>query len=158
MQEDARRNGKTPAWPYDFDAASMTVQDALIVLAVGLMGDALRENPPAQQHIIALARSTSHFMMEDYKDTEDRINRFVNWAGLPVMDDLFAEALKIIGGPYRRDALAWASANAVAQQDNDERNAVVHHIGQTLGFSSTEVETGLKRARDQSTAGSARRD
>jgi hypothetical protein len=153
--ENSSRNEKAPMSSYEFEGASLSVQDALIVLAIRLMGDAIRENPPARQHIIALARSTPLFSTEDYKSTEERINRFVNWAGMPVMDDLFAEALEVLRGPYRRDALAWVAVNAVAQQGDDEMNAMLHHIGKALGFSATEVETGLRQARDCSTADGA---
>lgn len=150
----AERNNKvqTPLSSHEFQAEAMSVQDALIVLAIRLMGDTLRKNPPARQHIFALARSTPLFMMEDYKVTEGRINRFVNWAGTPAMDELFAHALKKLGGPYRRDALEWAAANAVAQQYTDEMNAMLHHIGKALSFTATEVEVGLRQARDLSTA------
>lgn len=154
MEKVSKKEKKSMS-SYEFEAASMSVQDALIVLAIRLMGDALRENSPAQQHIIALARLTPLFTTEDYKSTEDRINRFVNWVGMPVMDDLFAEALKILRGPYRRDALVWVAVNAVAQQGNDEMTAMLHHIGKALGFSSTEVETALRQAHDHSTADGA---
>ena len=118
----------------------MSVQDALIVLAIRLMGGDIRRNPSARRHIIALARATPLFLMEDYRQTQGRVDHFINWAGTTIMDDLFAHALDQLRGPYRLEALEWSAINAVIQQPSDEKTAIVHHIGEALGFSALEVK------------------
>jgi hypothetical protein len=143
--EDKRKN-QTTLSSYEFQAESMSVQDALIVLAIRLMGGDIRRNPSAQKHIVALARAMPLFLMEDYEQTQGRINRFVNWAGTTAMDDLFARALDKLRGAYRREALEWSAVNAVTQHPTDEMGAMLHHIGEALGFSSSEVEASLTQA------------
>lgn len=146
-------NGPCLPSSYDFQSASMAVQDALVVLAVRLVGADLRRNQSARQQIIALARAAPLFRMESYDQTERRINRYVNWAGTPVMDELFPRALDILRGNFRGDALEWAAVNAVSQQLTDEMNALLHHIGKALGFKAAEVETAVKRALSQASDG-----
>ncbi|MGD9330621.1 MAG: hypothetical protein PVJ53_04875 [Desulfobacterales bacterium] len=149
--KDAKHKHQTDLSSYEFQAESMSVQDALIVLAIRLMGSNIRQNPSAKQHIIALARATPRFIVEDYKQTEKRINRFVNWAGSSTMDDLFNRALEKLSGDYRHEALQWASVNAVAQQLSDEMGAMLHHIGNALGYRASEVEASLAQAREKAT-------
>jgi hypothetical protein len=136
----------------------LSVQDALIVLAVRLMGRDIRHNPSARQHIIALARAAPLFRAEDYGQTEGRINRFVNRAGTKVMDDLFAQALNRLRADYRREALAWSAVNAVTQQLTDEMGAMLHHIGSALGFTASEVEASLAKARGKPPASAGEAD
>jgi hypothetical protein len=145
MTERARKKD-TPLSSYEFQAASMSVQDALIVLAIRLMGRDIRRSPSSRQHIIALARATPLFLMEDYHRTRDRVNRFINWAGTTTMDDLFGHALGQLQGSYRREALEWAAINAVVQQATDEKVAMLHHIGKALGFSAAEVKERFAQA------------
>jgi hypothetical protein len=146
METNAHKGG-SPLSTYEFQAASMSVQDALIVLAIRLMGGDIRRSPSSRQHIIALARGTPLFLMEDYHQTRDRVNRFINWAGTPTMDDLFAHALGQLRGAYRREALEWSAINTVVQQATDEKVAMLHHIGKALGFSAAEVEERFAQAR-----------
>lgn len=144
--------GKTPdkkkscLSSYEFEAGSLSVQDALIILAIRIVGDEIRRSPSARQHILALARATPLFRMEDYAETEGRFNRFVNWAGTTTMDDLFIRALEKLRGAYRGEALAWSAINAVTQQPTEEMAAMLHHIGDALDFSASEVETMLSQA------------
>lgn len=145
MENNRRRESPCPG-SYEFEAGPLSVQDALIILAVRIKGQQLRRNPSAQQHIVALARATPLFLVEDYEQTEERINRFVNWAGTTTMDDLFDRALQILRGDRRRDALVWAAVNAAGQQTTDEMVAMLHHIGDALGFSASEVEDHLSQA------------
>ena len=151
--EDAKKRNQTSLSSYEFQAESMSVQDALIVLAIRLIGGDIRQNPSAKQHIIALARATPLFLVEDYGQTEKRINRFVNWAGSATMDDLFNRALEKLKGEYRREALQWAAVNAVAQQLTDEMGAMLHHIGNALDYNASEVEASLAQARENATEG-----
>ena len=148
METNAHKGG-SPLSTYEFQAASMSVQDALIVLAIRLMGGDIRRSPSARQHIIALARATPLFLMEDYYRTRDRVNRFINWAGTPTMDDLFTHALGQLQDSYRREALEWSAINAVVQQATDEKVALLHHIGKALGFSAAEVEERIAQARQK---------
>jgi hypothetical protein len=148
MTERARKKD-TPLSSYEFQAASMSVQDALIVLAIRLMGGDIRRSPSSRQHIIALARATPLFLIEDYHRTRDRVDRFINWAGTSTMDDLFAHALGQLQGSYRREALEWSAINAVVQQATDEKVAMLHHIGKALGFSAAEVEERFAQARQK---------
>ena len=149
MEDSAPKEG-TPSPAYEFQAASMSVQDALIVLAIRLVGGDIRRNPSARQHIIALARATPLFLMEDYGQTQDRVNRFINWAGTTTMDDLFAHALDQLRCSHRREALEWSAANAVIQQPMDEKIAMLHHIGKALGFSASEVKESAAQAQRRS--------
>jgi hypothetical protein len=56
-------------------------------------------------------------------------------------------------GPYpgRRGVFtedtACSAVNAVIQQPTDEMGAMLHHIGEALGFSSSEVEIRFTQAR-----------
>jgi hypothetical protein len=148
--EDSAPKEDTPRSTYEFQAGSMSVQDALLVLAIRLVGGDIRRNPSARQHIMALARATPFFLMEDYRQTQDRLNRFINWAGTTTMDDLFAHALNQLQGVYRREALEWSAANAVIQQPMDEKVAMLHHIGEALGFSASEVKESVAQAQRRS--------
>jgi len=145
--EAPHHKDSTPLSSYEFQLGSLSIQDALIILAIRLVGGSIRRNPSAQQHIVALARAMPLFTMEDYEQTQGRINRFINWAGTDSMDDLYAKALEKVKGAYRDDALQWSAANAVTQQLTDERGAVLHHIGKALGFTASEVEASLVQAR-----------
>jgi len=136
---------KTSLSSYEFEAGPLSVQDALMILAIRIVGDGIRRRPPAQQHILALARAASLFRMEDYAHTKGRFNRFVNWAGTATMDDLFSRALEKLRGVYRHEALEWSAINAVTQQLTEEMTAMLHHIGEALGFSASEVEKCLSR-------------
>jgi hypothetical protein len=148
--EDSSPKKSTPPSTYEFKAEAMSVQDALIVLAIRLMGGEIRRNPAARQHIIALARATPLFMMEDYRQTQDRVNRFINWAGTTTMDDLFAHALNQLQGSYRREALEWSAANAVIQQPTGEKIPMLHHIGEAFGFSASEVKESVAQVQRRS--------
>jgi hypothetical protein len=130
---------------YEFQTDELSVQDAMIVLAVRMMGEEIKHNPSAKQNVIALARSSPLFTMEDYEETEGRISRFVNWAGSAAMDELFPQALRTLKGDYRRQALAWATANAISQQASDEKIAFLHRIGQDLGFTAAEIKAEMER-------------
>ncbi len=125
----------------------LSVQDALIVLAIRMIGGDIRRNPSARQHIIALARATPLFLMEDYDETKGRLDGFLSRAGTTAMDDIFARALDRLKGACRREALAWSASNAVIQQPTDEKSAMLYHIGKALGFSISEVEESLVQAR-----------
>ena len=138
-----------PLSSYEFQPGDLSVQDALIILAVRLVGGGIRRNPSAQQHIVALARAAPLFAMEDYEQTQERINRFANWAGTESVDELYYKALDKLKGAYRKEAIGWLAANAVTQQLTDERGAVLHHIGKALGFTASEVEASLAQARLQ---------
>ena len=131
---------------YELEAGPMSVQDAMLILAIRIVVDEIRRSPPAQQHILALARAASLFRMEDYAHTKGRFNRFVNWAGTATMDNLFHQALEKLRGVYRHEALEWSAINAVTQQLTEEMTAMLHHIGGALGFSASEVEKCLSRA------------
>ena len=144
MDDTSRKTPLSSSFGKTADA--MPVQDALVILAIRLVGSGIRRDPSLRQHIIALARSTPVFLSEDYATTEGRINRFAAWAGKAAMNDLFARALDILRGGHRQEALAWAALNAVAQQPADEMSAMLHHIGKALGFTAAEVEVSLKRA------------
>jgi hypothetical protein len=133
------------------ETPSLSVRDALVVLAIRLMGGDLRNNPSARQHIVALARATPLLMNEPYDASEKRIMRFVETAGTSAMDDLFAEALALLRQDHREEALQWAAANAVAQHQTDEMNAMLYHIGKALGFTAKEVEAVLQQTLRQST-------
>jgi hypothetical protein len=139
-----------PFSSHEFQPDALSIQDALIVLAIRMTGEEISMNPSAKQQLVALARTSPLFALEDYETTEGRINRFVNWAGSPAMDELFPRALDILQGGQRRPALAWAAANALSQQRSDESIALLHHIGQALGFSAEEVEAQLEKNRRES--------
>jgi hypothetical protein len=157
MEDSAPKEG-TPPSSYAFQAASMSVQDALIILAIRLMGGDIRQNPSARRHIIALARATSLFLMEDYHQTEGRIDHFINWAGTTVMDDLFTHALDQLQGPYRRKALEWSAINAVIQQPSDEKIAMLHHIGEALGYSASEVKESVAQVQRRPAGNASKTD
>jgi hypothetical protein len=150
---DFEKNGPALPSSHDLPVETMSVQDAFVVLAVRLIGSTIRNDPSARQHIMALARGTQLFRMENYNETGRRLNRFVIWAGTPAMDDLFARALDILRTRYRAEALRWVAANAVSQQLSDEMTAMLHHIGKALGFTVNEVEAALKRALSQASDG-----
>ena len=141
---DAKENACLSS--YEFEARSLSLQDALMILAIRIVGDEIRRSPSARQHILALARATPLFLVEDYAQTEKRFNGFVNWAGTTTMDDLFSRALEKLRGAYRREALDWSAINAVTQQPTEEMVAMLHHIGDALGFSASEVEKSLSQA------------
>ena len=148
----AEKSGKNqaPFSSHEFQSDALSIQDALIVLAIRMTGEEISRNPSAKQQIVALARTSPLFAMEVYETTEGRINRFVNWAGSPAMDELFPQALDILNGDYRSQALAWAAANVLSQQRSDEGSAMLHHIAQALGFSAEEVEAQLEKTRRES--------
>jgi len=145
MEDSAPKDG-TPQFPCASPTDALAVQDALIILAIRMMGGDIRRNPSARQHIIALARATPLFLTEDYEQTRGRLNRFAGRAGTADMDDLFACALDRLKGSHRREALAWSAINAVIQHPSDEKSAMLHHIGKALGFSASEVAESLARA------------
>lgn len=147
---DEHRKEAPSAPRHSMAPEALTVQDALLVLAIRLIGSEVRSNSSARRHIIALARSTPLLMGEAYGETEKRLKTLSNWAGTAVMDELFARALAILRSDYRREALAWASVNAVAQQETAETNALLYHIGKALGFTPSEVEASLVQALNQS--------
>ena len=143
--EKKRDKDESQITTYEFQPEELTVQNAMIVLALRVLGAEIRQNPSAVKHILALARSSPFFTMEDYEQTETRINRLVNWAGSGAMDELFPQALRTLKSEYRRQALAWVAANAVSQQASDEKTAIVHHIGQDLGFTAAEINAEIER-------------
>ena len=150
MEDPKPRTSGSPA-SADRAATALSVRDALVVLAIRMMGGDLRANPSARQHIVALARATPLLMDEPYGTSEERIMRFVATAGTAAMDDLFAEALALLRQDHREAALQWAAVNAVAQHQTDEMNAMLYHIGKALDFSASEVEAALQQAQRQST-------
>ena len=135
----------SPMTSYEFQPDELTVQDAMIVLAIWIMGAEIKNDPSAKQHVLALARSSPLFTMEAYEQTEGRVNRFVNWAGSAAMDELFPQALRTLKRAYRRQALAWVAANAHSQQPSEENTAKVHHIGHALDFSGAEINAEIER-------------
>lgn len=145
MEDSASKEGPPPR-PCASPTDTMAVQDALIILAIRMMGGDIRQNPSARQHIIALARATPLFFEEDYDQTQGRLNRFTDRAGTAAMDDLFARALDRLKGSHRREALAWSAINAVIQHPSDEKSAMLHHIGKALGFAASEVAESLAQA------------
>lgn len=148
-------HGSAPAQASPNGPHVMTVQDALLVVAIRLIGSDIRRNPSARRHILALARSTPLLMDEDYGANEARLRQLVAWAGTARMNDLFAAALDLLRKDCRREALRWASENAAAQQQTDETTAMLYHIGKALGFKAAEVEASLAQAVERS-AGATR--
>jgi hypothetical protein len=149
MSDDPRKKDGL-ASNHPLAADGLTVEDAFLVLAIRLIGSEVRRNSSARQHIIALARATPPLMTEDYGATKARLRQLAEWAGTAVMDELFARALEMLRDGYRRETLAWAAGNAVAQQETDETNALLYHIGKALGFTPSEVEASRARAFDKS--------
>ena len=149
--EDPKRRASGSSASAGRAPGDLSVRDALVVLAIRMMGGDLRDNPSARQHIVALARATPLLMDEPYGASEERIMRFVASAGTAAMDDLFAQALAMLRQDHREAALQWAAANAVAQHQTDEMNAMLYHIGKALDFTASEVETALQQAQRQST-------
>jgi hypothetical protein len=131
-------------------AETLSIRDALLVVAIRLIGSDIRRNPSARRHILALARSTPLLMDEDYGATEARLTQLVAWAGTARMDDLFTSALDLLREKGRREALRWAAENAAAQQQTDETTAMLYHIGKALGFAAAEVESSLAQAVERS--------
>ena len=108
MPDDTHSNsGFGPKAP--IDGGSLSVQDALVVVAIRLIGSDIRRNPSARRHIIALARSTPLLMDDDYGATERRIKQLAGLAGTAEMNDLFARALERLRDGYRKEALRWAA-------------------------------------------------
>lgn len=135
---------------------SLSTRDAFVVLAIRLMGGDVRNNPSARQHIVALSRANPFFRDEAYAASEDRVLRFASWAGSTAMDGLFARSLDLLRRKRSQEALQWAADNAVAQQQTDEMNAMLHHVGKGLGFTPSEVEDALGRALRHSAGGPTR--
>jgi len=155
--EDSAPKEDPPRASCNSSTDAMAVQDALIILAIRMMGGDIRQNPSARQHIIALARATPLFLTEDYARTRRRLDRFAGRAGTTDMDDLFACALDRLKGVHRAEALEWSANNAIIQHPSDEKSAMLYHIGKALGFSATEVAESLARAQPKP-AGAAAAD
>jgi hypothetical protein len=145
--ENHIEDDQAPFSSYEFQPDAISIQDALIILSIRAVGGNLHHDPSLKQQILAQARKSPLFEMEDFEQTEGRLTRFANWAGSPAMETLFPEALRKLQGEYRRPALTWTVANALNQGLSDESQAILHHIGQALGFSADEVESELERMR-----------
>jgi hypothetical protein len=135
----------SPLSSFEFQAEAIDIQDALIILAIRLMGEHLQHSAAIQDHVMDVARETPHFSMEARDKTRKRLNKYLNWKESMVMELLFVQALETLECNYRHDALKWVTEIALGRPPTKRLVTVVHQIATTLGFSAAEVSDSLDR-------------